>query len=349
MERGTSDMESISSFANNQRVQGKALPSDVTRMSASAHLPSSTLPRRRSSYQSHGSKSSIHLEINRSNNSAPQSSLPAYNLVPRVYVLPRRPLKVLLAISTAVFLVAAARYSQTQGIHSVSHLSDSKTLAAIQQMFTLKSKHVATPPSTSGSCETCVLNPQDPLCKYGIRNIRLSRMYEGSGYRVQKVIEKALRGEKISVSIIGASVTAGQGLVEGQKKWQDVFLEDWMNVFPNTSVHTGAWPGKDSEFFSYCFDNLVPTTSDIYFVELDINNRFEDAVYRHDDDLYRGLLQLAQKPAVVRVSVFAMLFENLQGGTPSALTMSNYFDIPMIGTETSTGGHEVKIAGIGSQ
>lgn len=59
------------------------------------------------------------------------------------------------------------------------------------------------------SCETCVANPADPLCAYGIDNVRLSRMYEGSGFRLRKVVEKALRGERVSIGIIGASVTAG--------------------------------------------------------------------------------------------------------------------------------------------
>lgn len=50
-----------------------------------------------------------------------------------------------------------------------------------------------------GSCEVCVQNPEDPLCEYGLDNIRLSRSYQGSGHRVRKVMERAMRGEKIRV------------------------------------------------------------------------------------------------------------------------------------------------------
>lgn len=49
------------------------------------------------------------------------------------------------------------------------------------------------------TCEVCVANPDDPLCEYGLDNIRLSRAYQGSGHRVRKMLEKALRGEKIRV------------------------------------------------------------------------------------------------------------------------------------------------------
>jgi hypothetical protein len=51
--------------------------------------------------------------------------------------------------------------------------------------------------------------PNDPLVKeYGQNNIRLSRTYEGSGTRVRRVMEKALRGEKIKIAVVGGSVSA---------------------------------------------------------------------------------------------------------------------------------------------
>lgn len=49
------------------------------------------------------------------------------------------------------------------------------------------------------TCEVCVANSDDPLCEYGLDNIRLSRAYQGSGHRVRKMLEKALRGEKIRI------------------------------------------------------------------------------------------------------------------------------------------------------
>ena len=65
--------------------------------------------------------------------------------------------------------------------------------------------------TATASCEVCVLNPQDPLCQpYGMNTVRMSRQFEGSGVRVRKALEKALRGEEIGIGILGASVTAGQ-------------------------------------------------------------------------------------------------------------------------------------------
>lgn len=61
------------------------------------------------------------------------------------------------------------------------------------------------------SCRIADL-PDDPLVKeYGQNNIRLSRTYEGTGARVRKILQKAMRGEKIKIAAVGGSVsTVGQ-------------------------------------------------------------------------------------------------------------------------------------------
>lgn len=57
------------------------------------------------------------------------------------------------------------------------------------------------------SCRLADL-PDDPLVReYGQNNIQLSRTYEGSGYRVRRLLEKALRGEPIKVAAVGGSVS----------------------------------------------------------------------------------------------------------------------------------------------
>lgn len=52
----------------------------------------------------------------------------------------------------------------------------------------------------------------DPLTQeYGQNNIRLSRTYEGSGARVRKVLQKAMRGEPIKIAAVGGSVSTVSG------------------------------------------------------------------------------------------------------------------------------------------
>lgn len=62
-----------------------------------------------------------------------------------------------------------------------------------------------------GAPPSCAVSdlPDDPLVKeYGMQNLRLSRVYEGSGTRVRRVLQKAMRGEKIKIAVVGGSVSA---------------------------------------------------------------------------------------------------------------------------------------------
>ncbi|KAK4706094.1 hypothetical protein P7C70_g99, partial [Phenoliferia sp. Uapishka_3] len=299
-------------------------------------LETASFLRRRSSLQAHLPHTSLQIQSN------PGATTRDDSLS---FLSPRRPLRLFLIISTLtlISILYATKAHQNMNIHLPSFDLTSVT-SNLKLPF-----YKASPPAT---CDTCRLDPKDPLCRYGGDNVRLSRMYEGSGYRVRRVIEKALRGERISISLIGGSVTAGHGVPPGELKWHEVFTNDWIKLFPNTTIYDGSYPGMGSqsclgswrsgqleaeqdistgEFFSYCFEEQVPPTSDLYLVELDINNPNQESTYHHDDALYRGLLQLPQHPAVVRISVYSMQFDDLQEGTPSALTMSSYFDIPMIG------------------
>ena len=62
------------------------------------------------------------------------------------------------------------------------------------------------------------------MCQeYGLDNVRLSRNYIGSGTRVRKFLEKAMRGDKVKVGVIGGSVTLGHGIwtPRGEESWVD--------------------------------------------------------------------------------------------------------------------------------
>ncbi|BGP17867.1 hypothetical protein JCM10213v2_005909 [Rhodosporidiobolus nylandii] len=170
----------------------------------------------------------------------------------------------------------------------------------------------ALPSLATSSCEVCHLDPSNPLCEYGLDSIRQSRAYEGSGARLRRVLEKALRGEEIGVGILGASVTQGHSVTPGKPVWQYRWFADFQRLFPNSKIHVGAVGAMDSR------------------VETDLNDDPHLESLRDNDGLMRALLQLPQDPAIMRVSVVATLFDELVRGTMSNLMTSQHFDVPVI-------------------
>ncbi|GAA5990232.1 hypothetical protein JCM10908_005886 [Rhodotorula pacifica] len=181
------------------------------------------------------------------------------------------------------------------------------------------------------SCEVCHLDPFDPLCEYGEHNIRLSRAFEGSGFRLQRALKKILAGEEVNIGVLGASITQGHSVPPGNQIWQDRWFEDFGRRYPNVKMHVGAVGATDSQFFSYCFPALLPVNDiDLVLVELDVNNEPGLQTLKDDDALMRGLLQLPKEPAVVRISFFTITFSELGRGTLSTLITSQFFDVPVI-------------------
>lgn len=189
--------------------------------------------------------------------------------------------------------------------------------------------------STATSCRLCDNDPSNPLCEYGDSAIRLSRAYEGSGVRVRKVLEKALRGEEIRFGVIGASVTAGHGLDHGGKvagpAWPYRFIDEFKKTFPNSRIIDGSAPAMTSRFYSFCWKTMVPETeADIWLIELDVNNEQSQETLDADDALMRSLLDQPNEPAVIRLSVLALSFGDMGRGLASNLLLSQFFDTPII-------------------
>lgn len=150
--------------------------------------PGLTTPTYRTSFSISSTPSSPTSPTHLRTKSAP---LPPY--VPQRKALRGRPIRLALA-GLAVFVL----------LYVTSHVN------RVHSIISALTEHTVEPTTPVPlACETCVATPDDPLCSYGVDNIRLSRMYEGSGHRVRKVIEKAMRGDRVSIGIIGASVTAG--------------------------------------------------------------------------------------------------------------------------------------------
>jgi hypothetical protein len=82
----------------------------------------------------------------------------------------------------------------------------------------MKTPVYAAAPGFESALPSCRITdlPDDPLvAEYGQNNIRLSRTYEGSGVRVRRVLQKAIRGEPIKIAVMGGSVSTVRTIFHG--------------------------------------------------------------------------------------------------------------------------------------
>ena len=131
------------------------------------------------------------------------------------------------------------------------------------------------------------------LAEFGSDNFRLSQVHVGSGYRLRKVLEKAERGEKLTIGVLGGSgeclhspngrlerrrlsrtwpaVSLGHGTdpesgqrnkygaVPPAEQWHQFVVRYIQQTFPAArhEFRLGAKAATDSSFFEWCWSSLM--------------------------------------------------------------------------------------------
>ena len=139
-------------------------------------------------------------------------------------------------------------------------------------------------------------SPGDKIgTKYGTVTLSKSRMHLGSGARIQRVLNKALAGQSVTISVLGGSgmpfslssfytsnstyerlppVSACHGAGDDPISptcYPSRFFQWWNTVFPHpaTELTNGALRRTNSGYFGYCNSHHLPDQTDLVIIELD--------------------------------------------------------------------------------
>ncbi|KAK9898571.1 hypothetical protein P389DRAFT_167095 [Cystobasidium minutum MCA 4210] len=209
-----------------------------------------------------------------------------------------------------------------------------------RQVPLVKTPAYAAAPGFESALPSCRVTdlPNDPLVtEYGQNNIRLSRTYEGSGVRVRRVLQKAIRGEPIKIAVMGGSVSTGHSLTwpHTAENHMHLRVHKWFqDTFPGAehTINTdSAIPAVTARYFSYCIHETLPDDVDLILLEMDINH--DDPTpesLRSTEAMYRTILSLPNQPAVIYMSVFALVFQDLTHGWRHSALISQWLDVPEI-------------------
>jgi hypothetical protein len=135
--------------------------------------------------------------------------------------------------------------------------------------------------------------------KYGPIMLSKTRLHLGSGARVQKVVNKALIGLPVTISVLGGSgeylahllllvpeihiasiVSACHGAGNDPLSpgcYPAKFFDWWNSVFPHpaSELTNGAMRRTNSDYFSFCSSHHIPDITDLIIVELDTDDRVQ--------------------------------------------------------------------------
>ena len=166
----------------------------------------------------------------------------------------------------------------------------------------------------------------------GIRQDMLDTALVSAGNRakIAAVMKKALSGLRITIGVIGGSVTHGASATTKEQSYAGIFRKWWENTFPMSTISyiNAGYSGTSSLLGVHRVDEMMLSHNpDIVLVEFGVNDIIQDFQAEAYASLIHKILTAECAPAVMT------LFVMNEGGTNAQADQQPicaYYDLPMI-------------------
>ncbi|WVR08443.1 hypothetical protein IAU60_005498 [Kwoniella sp. DSM 27419] len=184
-----------------------------------------------------------------------------------------------------------------------------------------------------------VFGPGDAIAaRRGQLELLKSRLHLGTGSRVQRVLQKAMSGSSITMSVLGGSVSACAGAGDDpvhEKCYPHKFFDWWNTVFPHPAneLTNGATRKTDSAYYAYCNSHHLPDQTDLVILEFDAADPNDPEWIQHFELLVRSILVRPEMPAVIILGHFSPQVQAQNGfAGPELLhnVVAQFYDVPHI-------------------
>lgn len=157
-------------------------------------------------------------------------------------------------------------------------------------------------------------------------------MNTGNRARLANVMKKAQNGEKITIGMIGGSITQGTGAKSSQENYAFRTMAWWVKAFPeaaNKLDYVNAGIGATGSYIGVhrAERDLLSKKPDVVVVEFSVNDTDPVRDLQSYDSLVRRILEQDNDPAVI------LLFMTQDNGTSLVETHKQIgyaYDLPMI-------------------
>ncbi|MGN0553740.1 MAG: SGNH/GDSL hydrolase family protein [Oscillospiraceae bacterium] len=179
-------------------------------------------------------------------------------------------------------------------------------------------------------------NAVDPSVPFDLSGGVTDKMYdrallnEGNTSRLAAAMEKAKKGESITVAAIGGSITQGTAASSTNSCYASRFFAWWQEKFPECKVNTvnAGIGGTDSYLGVHRADEqLLSASPDVVVIEFSVNDTDKTMNKYSYDSLVRKVLSAENDPAVI------LLFTTQEDGTSLQdvhKEIGAAYDLPMI-------------------
>ncbi len=151
-----------------------------------------------------------------------------------------------------------------------------------------------------------------------------------------KVMKKAEKGEKITVALIGGSITQGtisngskDSEVADKKPYSEIFFKWWQDTFPDTEIEclNGGIGATDSYLGVHRVQDILDAKPDLVLVEFAVNDSNTQFYKKSYDNLIRTIAESETKPALL---LLFMAQSDLTSAQENQSIIGFSYSLPMI-------------------
>ena len=147
--------------------------------------------------------------------------------------------------------------------------------------------------------------------------------------RIAKVMQKAARGETISVVTLGGSITAGSGASADSKRYANIVAQWWKSAFPNTKVnfHNSGIGATGSMLGVHRLErDVYQHNADLLIVEFAVNDT-SDGTQESYENLIRRVVTQSPDTAIIMLFMTTQYYDDKQA---EEVPIGRAYGIPMI-------------------
>jgi lysophospholipase L1-like esterase len=153
---------------------------------------------------------------------------------------------------------------------------------------------------------------------------------EGDLSRIAAAMRKAIAGERVTIGVIGGSITEGYSASQYSNCYASLLKKWWEDTFPEAEIEfINAGVGGTGSYLGVhrAYEDLLSYEPDFVVVEFSVNDGNSFFYKKSYDNLVRRILKQENKPALI------LLFMTMEDGTSAqdmGASIGFQYSLPMI-------------------
>lgn len=149
----------------------------------------------------------------------------------------------------------------------------------------------------------------------------------GNWLAIQRVFEKAKRGESVKLGFLGGSITQGSLASRQENCYASRVYQWWKEQFPNTSFINAGIGGTTSQFgVARVEDDLLQYDPDMIFVEFSVN----DDCTPFFMETYEGLVRKILSAGKALMLIHNVRYDNMESAEDVHIQIGKHYDLPCV-------------------